>query len=100
MRKRPGVGSIATSPKSILAGAAAALAWLGRQGARALAALVFIGIAVPPLGALLKPFVSEAIFTLLCVAFLRVDMAALRTHLGRPAIVLASAAWTVVAVPC
>jgi BASS family bile acid:Na+ symporter len=94
---RPGVGSIANHPIANLA--AAALAWLGRQGTRALAALVFIGIALPPLGALLKPFVSEAIFVLLCVAFLRVDMAALRGHLGRPAIVLASAAWTVVAVP-
>ncbi|WP_083992588.1 hypothetical protein [Afipia massiliensis] len=30
----------------------AALAWLGRQGARAIAALVFIGIAVPQLGVL------------------------------------------------
>jgi len=86
---------------SVLAPAAPAkaLAWLGRQGTRALAALVFIGIALPPLGALLKPYVSEAIFVLLCIAFLRVDAAALRGHLGRPAIVLAAAAWTVIGVP-
>jgi hypothetical protein len=32
------------------------LAWLGGQGTRAIAALVFIGIAVPPLGRTLKPF--------------------------------------------
>jgi hypothetical protein len=32
-----------------------ALAWLGDQGTRAIAALVFIGIALPPLGELLKP---------------------------------------------
>jgi hypothetical protein len=32
-----------------------ALAWLGNQGTRAIAALVFIGIAVPPIGQLLKP---------------------------------------------
>ena len=42
-----------------------ALAWLGGQGTRAIAALVFIGIAVPPLGEWLKPFVTEAIFLLL-----------------------------------
>jgi BASS family bile acid:Na+ symporter len=42
-----------------------ALAWLGGQGTRAIAALVFIGIALPPLGELLKPFVTEAIFLLL-----------------------------------
>jgi hypothetical protein len=88
---------------TILAAAAtaptAALAWLGRQGARALAALLLVGIALPPLGALLKPYVAEAIFVLLCIAFMRVDAAALRGHLGRPALVLAVAAWTVVAVP-
>jgi hypothetical protein len=32
------------------------LAWLGGQGTRAIAALVFIGIAEPPLGRTLKPF--------------------------------------------
>jgi len=39
-----------------------ALAWLGRQGTRAIAAIVFIAIALPPLDALFKPFVTEAIF--------------------------------------
>ncbi len=76
-----------------------ALAWLGRQGTRALAALVFIGIAVPPLGALLKPYVTAAVFCLLCVSFMRVDLAALRLHMRRPATVLAAAAWSTLAVP-
>jgi hypothetical protein len=76
-----------------------ALAWLGRQGTRAVAALVFIGIAVPPVGELLKPFVSEAIFLLLCISFMRVDIGALREHLRRPGIVLAATAWTTLGVP-
>ena len=76
-----------------------ALAWLGRQGTRAIAALVFIGLALPPLGELLKPFVTEAIFLLLVISFMRVDVAALRRHLRRPAIVLAATAWTMLAVP-
>ena len=76
-----------------------ALAWLGRQGTRALAALVFIGIAVPPLGALLKPYVTAAIFLLLCVSFMRVDVAALRAHMRRPAVVLAVTAWSTLVVP-
>jgi hypothetical protein len=76
-----------------------ALAWLGAQGTRALAALVFIGIALPPLGALLKPLVAEAVFLLLCISFMRVDRAALRDHLRRPGIVLAATAWTTVGVP-
>jgi predicted Na+-dependent transporter len=83
----------------IFAAAAAALAWLGRQGTRAIAAIVFIGIAVPPLGALLKPFVTEAIFVLLTIAFLRVDLVALRSHIERPALVLAATAWTMLAIP-
>ena len=77
----------------------AALSWLGRQGTRAVAALVVMGIAVPPIGALLKPFVTEAIFALLCVAFLRVDPAALRGCLERPAIVIAATAWTTAVIP-
>jgi predicted Na+-dependent transporter len=76
-----------------------ALAWLGRQGTRAIAALVVIGIALPPLGEMLKPYVAEAIFLLLCISFMRVDVAALRNHLRRPGIVLAASAWTMIAVP-
>ena len=78
---------------------AAALSWLGRRGTQAVAALVLVGIAVPSIGALLKPFVTEAIFVLLCVAFLRVDPAAFRGYLGRPAIVLAATAWTSAVIP-
>ena len=76
-----------------------ALAWLGGQGTRAIAALVFIGIAAPPLGELLKPFVTEAVFLLLCTSFLRVDLRTLRDYLRRPWLVLAATAWTTVAVP-
>src|SRR5580700_6905296 len=75
------------------------LAWLGRQGTRAVASIVFIGIAAPPLGTLLKPFVTEAIFLLLCVSFMRVDIAALRAHLKRPVVVLAATAWSTLVVP-
>jgi BASS family bile acid:Na+ symporter len=83
----------------IAARAAQALAWLGSQGTRAIAALVFIGIAVPPLGELLKPYVTEAIFALLCLSFLRVDLSALRDYLRRPGLVLAATAWTMLGVP-
>jgi hypothetical protein len=78
---------------------ARALAWLGAQGTRAIAALVFIGIAVPPLGELLRPFVTEAVFLLLCISFMRVDIGALRDHLRRPGVVLAATAWTTLGVP-
>ena len=76
-----------------------ALAWLGGQGTRAIAALVFLGIALPPVGELLKPFVTEAVFLLLCVSFMRVDVSALRDHLRRPGLVIAATLWTTLAVP-
>jgi BASS family bile acid:Na+ symporter len=63
------------------------------------AALVLFGIAVPPLGALLRPYVTEAIFLLLCISFMRVDLAELRAHLRRPGLVLAATAWTTIGVP-
>ncbi len=84
---------------SVLSASAGALAWLGRQGTRALAAMMVIGLAAPPLDALFRPFVSEAIFLLLCIAFFRVDIDALRRHLGRPALPIAATAWTMLAVP-
>jgi hypothetical protein len=76
-----------------------ALTWLGNRGTRAIAALVLFGIAVPPLGELLRPYVTEAIFVLLCISFMRVDLASLRAHLRRPALVLAATAWTTIIVP-
>jgi BASS family bile acid:Na+ symporter len=78
---------------------AAGLAWLGAQGTRALAAMVFIGIALPPLGALLKPFVTESVFLLLLLAFLRVEPVALRRHVAQPLKLAAIAAWTMIVVP-
>src|SRR3984885_2359514 len=83
----------------LFAAASTALAWLGRQGSRAIAPVVFIAIAVPPLGALFKPFVTEGVFVLLCLAFLRVDTQALRGHIRKPGLVLAATAWTSLVVP-
>jgi hypothetical protein len=76
-----------------------ALAWLGRQGTRAVAALVFIGLALPVLETWLKPWVSEAIFVLLCLAFLRVDPGLLRLQLRRPGLVLSATLWTMLVIP-
>ncbi len=76
-----------------------ALAWLGRQGTRAVAALVFIGLALPPVDAVLKPYVSEAIFVLLCIAFLRIEPSLLRYQLRRPGVVLAATLWMMLVIP-
>ena len=83
----------------VLAVLSAALAWLGRQGARAIAAVVFIAIVVPPFDALLKPYVPEAIFVLLFVAFVRVETADLRRQLRKPGLLIAATLWTSLVVP-
>lgn len=76
------------------------LAALGRQGARAVAVLVFLGIVVPPLSELLRPFVTEAVFVLLCLAFARVELTTAAEHLRRPRLVLAAIIWTSIVIPC
>ncbi len=78
---------------------AAALAWLGRQGTRAVALSLFAGLALPWLAALMKPAFTPSVFVLLTLAFLRVDSAALRRRFARPRLVLAATAWMMIATP-
>ncbi|MCC7348140.1 MAG: Na+-dependent transporter [Variibacter sp.] len=86
-------------PASALRWPAAALAWLGRQGMRAVAISIFLGLALPQLAATFKPWVPEAIFTLLVLAFLRVDPVELRAYFVRPALVALSTLWIMVIAP-
>ena len=78
---------------------AAALAWLGRQGTRAVALSLFAGLALPWLAAAMKPLFTPSVFVLLCLAFLRVDPQALRRRFARPAMVIAATAWMMIATP-
>ena len=75
------------------------LSWIGRQGTRALAALIVIGIAFPWLGTLLKPYLTQAVFVLLCIAFLQVDSGSLKSCFKRPVLVLCATLWTSVVFP-
>jgi BASS family bile acid:Na+ symporter len=77
----------------------AALAWLGRQGTRALAASVFLGLAVPSLSAYVKPYLGETVFVLLLFSYLRTDPAAFRRYLKAPALTIAASLWVMVAAP-
>lgn len=60
------------------------LAVLGRQGPRVIAAGVFLGLALPPLAALLRPLLVPAIVTPFLVALLRLDAGRLGGLLRRP----------------
>jgi hypothetical protein len=83
----------------ILNALGAALAWLGRQGTRALAVSIFLGLAVPPLAAYVKPYLGETVFVLLLFSYLRTDPAAFRRYLTAPKLTIMAALWVMVAVP-
>jgi predicted Na+-dependent transporter len=78
---------------------AAVLAWLGRQGTRAVALSVFAGLALPQLAAAAKPAFTPDLFFLLCLAFLRVDPGEVRRHFTRPALVCAAVFWIMIVIP-
>ncbi len=83
----------------ILKALRAALAWLGRQGTRALAASVFLGLAAPPLAAYVKPYLGETVFVLLLFSYLRTDPTAFGRYLRAPGLTVVAALWVMVAVP-
>jgi BASS family bile acid:Na+ symporter len=78
---------------------AALLSLAGRHGTLLAAASIFIGLAVPPLSAAIKPWLGEAIIVMLTLAFLRVDPVELRHHITRPGLVAASAVWVMIVTP-
>ena len=75
------------------------LAWLGRHGTRAVAISAILGLMLPQLSAFFRPYVSEAIFILLVLAFLRVDPIAVVAHMRRPRLIIAAMVWMQVVVP-
>jgi predicted Na+-dependent transporter len=83
----------------ILNGLRPALAWLGRQGTRALAASVFFGLAVPGLASYVKPHLGETVFVMLLFSYLRTDPAAFNRHIKAPRLTILAALWVMVAVP-
>lgn len=78
---------------------AAALAWVGRKGTLVVAASLFVGLAIPGLAALCRPFLGEAIVLMLSLAFLRVDPADLRRHFTQPGLIAAASLWTMLIAP-
>lgn len=77
----------------------AALAWLGRQGTRALAAAIFLSLAAPQFAAYVKPYLSETVFVLLLFSYLRADPAAFGRYLRAPRLTVIASLWVMVAVP-
>ena len=66
----------------------APLTFLGRHGTLAIALSLLVGTALPFLSATMRPFLDEAILTLLTLAFLRIGFRALGDEFRRPWAVL------------
>ncbi|HUK58089.1 MAG TPA: hypothetical protein VLV50_02575 [Stellaceae bacterium] len=75
------------------------LAFCGRRGTLLLAAGFFIGIAVPPLAALLRPLLSTFVFLLTAATMLGLDWRALAAHLKKPVRLALVVAWTMLGAP-
>jgi Sodium Bile acid symporter family len=84
---------------NLIGALAAALALAGRHGTLLAAASIFVGLAVPDLAAAFKPYLGEAIVTMLTLAFLRVDPTELRRHWARPGLIAAATIWTMLVAP-
>jgi len=75
------------------------LAWIGRQRGNAMASLLVIAVLTPPLGDVLRPYLTEAIVGLLCIAFMRIDMTTFGRHIRQPALILKATVWTMLVIP-
>jgi hypothetical protein len=84
---------------SIIRGLIVALAWLGRQGTGALAASIFVGLAIPSLAAYVKPYLGEIVFVLLLFSYLRTDPSAFRRNLKSPGLPILASLWLMIAAP-
>jgi BASS family bile acid:Na+ symporter len=79
--------------------AIAVLAGLGRHGSHILPIGVFIGIALPPLAALMKPLLIPGIIGPFIIALLRMDWRRLADHARRPWLTGVFLAWLLIAAP-
>jgi BASS family bile acid:Na+ symporter len=77
----------------------AALAWLGRQGTRALAASLVVGLATPQLAAYVKPYLGELVFVLLLFSYLRTDPAAFARYIRAPRLTIIASLWVMLVLP-
>jgi hypothetical protein len=84
---------------NLLALPAQALVFVGRRGTLFAALSLVIGLAVPGLAAACKPFLSETVVVLLCLAFLRVDPVELRHYFTQPGLVAIATIWIMFVVP-
>lgn len=75
------------------------VARLARHARALLALSLLVGIALPDLASVLKPWLPVGVAGLLWGAMVRLDWAAVRRHLGRPGPLAAGLAWMMLGMP-
>ena len=73
------------------------LAFIGRHGTQGFAISIFLGLALPQFAAAARPLLPVTIFVFVGITFARVDSAALKTLLRRPAPLLLASVWLLLA---
>ena len=76
-----------------------ALSWIGRNGAWFLPAAIVTGLAFPALAALLRPFITPAVFAMMVTILTRVDLARVAFYLQNPFRLVIGLAWALLAMP-
>jgi BASS family bile acid:Na+ symporter len=72
---------------------------MARHGGALLAGCVFVGVALPPLAALLRETLTITVAGLMTLVLLRIDLAQVLSYLRRPLLVAALLAWLLIACP-
>jgi BASS family bile acid:Na+ symporter len=75
------------------------LEWAARHGGPLLAGCIFVGVAVPPLAALLRETLTVTVAGLMTLVMLRIDLGQVLGYLRRPLLVAALIAWILLACP-
>lgn len=77
----------------------ALLEWAARHGGKLLAGCIFVGLALPPLAALLRETLTITVAGLMTLVLLRVDLVQVLSYLRRPLLVAALLGWLMLACP-
>jgi BASS family bile acid:Na+ symporter len=75
------------------------LHWLAAHGTKIVAGSIFVGLVLPDLAALARPVFPVAVFCMLTIAMIRVDLAAAKAYAARPGLIITAMVWMTVATP-
>ena len=75
------------------------LRWLGRHGTRLVAGSIFVGLLLPGLAEIARPAFPVAVFSMLTIAMIRMDLPAAKAYATRPGLIVTTTVWMMVVTP-